>query len=638
MDNLNLFKEKKKETPTYQCEWEYIQTEDDLVPAYDYLIHLPKNSVLGIDLETHGVLPQFPDHYPRLLQVAISDKFCYLFDLKLIAQDIGGEIEDALRWFSFLFDGRFKLLFQNGKFDIKFLLTYGINFKADIWDTFLADKALTQGLKVDCNLKAIFTRRVTDKIALDKGEQKSNWDSKNLSRSQLQYAAIDACCLHLIYKAQASEGKQKGLFRPYSENPNLDTFRMEFRMVVPIAKLELAGIGMDWDELGVSQERLSQEKDVRWKEFLSLVDEELGKQGKLPLEKDLFGDYTQDPNSPKQGVELLHRIGIKVETLNKDYLMGYFSDNPIIQAYQVAKNAQIEWQDSHKYEPHPTTNRAFGQLKILGTETGRLSSKGYSFKLKGRNYKVGQNIQNPPRDKKFRSLFIPKPGYTFVQCDYSQIQLRIAASIAQDPVMLNAYRNGEDVHKLTASTIANKPLEDVTKQERQMGKPVNFGFIFGMGSNRFIGYAKVSYGTDFTPEEADKYRAKFFELYYGIAGWHKRLTKQTLTETRSNNGRIRYLHAEHKQTLSNLANSPVQGTESDILKDAVINLHQIFIQGYDAQIVNLVHDEVLVEVKESQALEVQNIVQNTMEESGRKFIKDVPIIAESQIIPNWGSK
>lgn len=635
-NTTSLFGEKKKPKNPYLCDYQYITTEDGLVPAlFDSLLKLPKGSPLGVDMETHGTMPQFEGHYPRLLQIAPSESFCYIFDLQLISEDIGGNIQDALRWFQPVFDGRFRLIFQNGKFDIKFIIHYGVKVNPPIFDTFLADKNLTQGRKADCDLASIFNRRISKEISLDKGEQKSDWRVKNLSQSQLKYAAIDACCLHPIREAQAKKAIADGLVRKDMGC----TFSLDFGVVIPIACMELAGIRMDWKGLGQAQSKLKEEKNRLWDEFLSRIDDELKSQGKPGLYRDLFGGFSEDPNSPKKSKALLHSIGIEVENLDKDYLMGYHAENPIIQAYLLAKNKQIEWQDSHKYEPHPTTNRAFGQLKILGTETGRFSSKGYSFKMDGRNYKVGQNIQNPPRAKWFRQLFIPKPGYVFVQCDYSQIQLRIAASIAPDRVMREAYQDYRDVHRLTASNIVDKPQEEITKDERRLAKAINFGLIFGMGALALVGYAKVSYGVSLALVESEKFRNKFFELYYGIAGWHKRLSRQNLVETRSNNGRIRWLHDEWKQTLSNLANSPVQGTEADMLKDAARGIHWAFDwQNFDAQIVNLVHDEVLVEVREDQAEDVLPLVQTKMEASGRKYIKDVPIIAEPQIIPNWGDK
>jgi DNA polymerase I-like protein with 3'-5' exonuclease and polymerase domains len=249
------------------------------------------------------------------------------------------------------------------------------------------------------------------------------------------------------------------------------------------------------------------------------------------------------------------------------------------------------------------------------------------------------NVQNLPRATGFRSCVTPAAGYRFIVADYSQIELRIAAQVAPDDRMIAAYRDGEDLHRLTAALVNDVPLEQVTKAQRQSAKAVNFGLIYGMGAKGLKDYAKSSYGVELSVNEATRFRTRYFEAYAGLARWHRQLDAKLRggsVYARTLSGRRRFLQAKDRK-LTTMANTPVQGLGADILKVALALTHDR-LRGLDAYLVNTVHDEIVVEAEASIADQVKDIVTTAMVEAGERFLTAVPVLVEAGICSDWGEK
>lgn len=235
--------------------------------------------------------------------------------------------------------------------------------------------------------------------------------------------------------------------------------------------------------------------------------------------------------------------------------------------------------------------RVHSSYSLIGTRTGRLSS--YS-----------PNLQNIPHD--LRSVFVAKPGYVFIEADLSQIELRVAAVIAKDEVMMEAYKQGRDLHKLTASAISGVPEEAVTDEMRQGAKAGNFGLIYGMQWRSFKEYAKGQYGVIYTDDEAQRVHKRFFELYRGVAQWHKD-TKEFVKEfgySESPFGRIYTFDSgdDLDSVVRRAVNYPVQGTASDLNMYIMGKIFEWKIEeGLDSTFVGTVHDSMLIEVLEEVA-------------------------------------
>lgn len=274
---------------------------------------------------------------------------------------------------------------------------------------------------------------------------------------------------------------------------------------------------------------------------------------------------------------------------------------------------------------HPSYN-------VTGTVTGRLSS----------------NMQQVPRDNTIRGIIAAPKGWLLVEADFSQIELRIAAMVANEQTMLAAYQRGDDLHMVMAMAITGKPAEAVTKEERSRAKPVNFGFLYGMGWPNFIPYARAQFGLVLTEAESRSYRDTFFRLYPGLALWHERMRRIAHQKQRvvSPIGRVRRLpditssdrgvvgDAERQAI-----NSPVQGLASDLTLLAIPRIMER-LDPTVAHVVGQIHDSILIEVKEYHAESTAQIAKEVMETLPVAALfgwkPNVPIVADTKINRWWG--
>jgi DNA polymerase-1 len=213
--------------------------------------------------------------------------------------------------------------------------------------------------------------------------------------------------------------------------------------------------------------------------------------------------------------------------------------------------------------------------------------------------------------------------------------LRAVAEISGDATMTHAYRTGQDLHRLTASLLAHKPLAAVTKEERQAAKAVNFGLVFAMGARGLQEYAQTTYGVTMTLDDAEAFRRRFFEVYAGIAAWHNTLKRSRTAVARTLAGRVHYWRQE--AGLTGLCNYPVQGTAADIAKQALADLVPA-LRGSAAKIVGMVHDEILLELPVQDVATAAHILKTTMERAGARYLHQVPVVAEAVVADSWAEK
>lgn len=284
--------------------------------------------------------------------------------------------------------------------------------------------------------------------------------------------------------------------------------------------------------------------------------------------------------------------------------------------------------------------RLYSTFRLAGTATGRLSSGG----AEGSS---GINLQQIPRDKRFKRLITAREGYTLAELDYSQIELRVAAHLANESSMMEIYRSGGDIHTATAIAVTGK--ESVEKSDRTKAKAVNFGFLYGMSANSFKDYARDSYGVNLTDEEASEYRARFFNKYSALPVWHKKTKELALKNgyVETLFGRRRYLDglkygkgSDKGAALRQAVNTSVQSVASDMMIMALGLIHRLIVCGkYDAKIVATVHDSVLLEISEDGAESVARKAKYIMEHLplshfGVKL--NVPIEAGLSMGRRWG--
>jgi uracil-DNA glycosylase family 4 len=221
------------------------------------------------------------------------------------------------------------------------------------------------------------------------------------------------------------------------------------------------------------------------------------------------------------------------------------------------------------FEHRDQNGRIHSTYKLFGTVTGRMSGEG--------------GIQQVPRDPFIRSIVGAPPGWTFLQGDYSQIELRVAAMLANERRMLRQFANGEDIHLIRATRMTGKLPGEVTKEERKKAKPVSFGFLYGMGEGKFVTYAFENYGVIYTDEEAYVAREAFFEDYPALRPWHDRQRRLAKRYHRVNSpiGRVRHLPdilSQDKDVRGDAErqaiNSPVQSLASDLMLISLITLQE----------------------------------------------------------------
>jgi len=302
-----------------------------------------------------------------------------------------------------------------------------------------------------------------------------------------------------------------------------------------------------------------------------------------------------------------------------------------------------KWQ---KYESTYTRNwlarigvarkpRLYTSYNLSGTVTGRLSS----------------DMQQVPRDIYIRSIIGSRPGWKFIEADFSQVELRIAAMFSRDSALTHAFTTGGDPHLETAVKVLNKPPAEVTKEERKMAKAVNFGFLYGMGWKKFRTYADEKFQIKVSDDEAKAYRQAFFDQYRGLPAWHDRQRRlvRNLQFVQSPIGRIRHLptilstdEGVQGEAEREAINAPVQGFASDLTILSMVILSSRLTDRRSARIIGNVHDSVLLEAREDVVEEVATLVKQVMENLPLKrlfgFSPTIPIEAEVVISQHWGEK
>lgn len=280
-------------------------------------------------------------------------------------------------------------------------------------------------------------------------------------------------------------------------------------------------------------------------------------------------------------------------------------------------------------------NKLYPNFNIHVTVTGRTSSN-------------DPNLQQVPRDKKIRSLIGAPPGWTFVEADYSQLELRVAAMLSGDTTMIMTFVNNTDIHSKTASSLNGKPIDNQTKEDRKSAKAVNFGFLYGMGWRKFKEYARDNYGVKLNDKEAQMYRKRFFETYSELPEWHEKQRRivRMFGQVRNPIGRLRRLPEVNSPDSSKVAeaerqaiNSPVQGFGSDLMLMSLIELHRKF-DPEEAKIVGSVHDAGLFIIRDDCLNKYVPMIKEVMESpellSGVfGFTPTVPIEADVEI-GDWG--
>lgn len=507
---------------------------------------------------------------------------------------------------------------QNLKYDIKVLAKYGIDVKGKLFDTMIAHYLINPDMRHNMDVLSEtylnYTPISITELIGKKGKNQLSMRAVPLE-PQTEYAVEDADItlqLKEHFQKELTDASTKKLFD-----------ELEIPLVKVLASMELEGINLD-------------------KDFLKTLSGELDSDIKL-LEQKIYSAAGEEFNiaSPKQlGVILFEKMKLvdkpkKTKTgqysTAEDVLSYLAKDHEIIQDvldFRGLSKLKSTYVDALPNQVLEQTGHVHTDYMQTVAATGRLSSN-------------NPNLQNIPirteRGRQVRKAFIPRnEDYTLLAADYSQIELRVIASLSEEENMINAFKRGEDIHASTAAKVFNVPLNEVTREQRSNAKTVNFGIIYGVSA------FGLSNQTNLSRTEAKE----LIDTYYATYPKLREFVSKQIAFARENGyvetvlGRRRYLKDINSRNAvvrgaaeRNAVNAPIQGSAADIIKIAMINIHNKLKEGdYKTKMLLQVHDELVFDVYKPELETMKSLIKHEME-NAYKLI--VPLDVDFDIGDNW---
>ena len=526
------------------------------------------------------------------------------------------------------FEKILKEIFENEKIekygynlaeDYILLKQTGITMKNIVYDQKVATYILEPTSKLDIDII------VRDYLEIDNNEI---FASNGLNEEAKQTSLFDSpkeenqlskmkCCIYAKEIYQLSEITLKKL----QEAEEIELFKnIDMPTVEVLAEMQWNGMYLDVNELENYGDMLKTRLNSLTDEIYKLCGEEF------------------NINSPKQlGEVLFEKLKLPVVKKTKngystdvDVLEKLVEEHPVIEKlleYRQLMKLNSTYVEGMKVYVNPKTKRIHSFFHQTITATGRISS-------------TEPNLQNIPTrfelGKQLRKVFKPAENCIYIDADYSQIELRVLAHISNDEHMIQAFKNGEDIHKQAASKVFNIPIDEVTKEQRNSAKAVNFGIVYGISDFGLGEQLHIS------RKQAKQYIDQYLELYSGIKQFMTNIVEEAkekgyvetefkrrryIPELKSNNYMVRQFGQRAAM------NTPIQGTAADIMKIAMINvLKEIKLRNLKSKIVLQVHDEMMIEAPIEEAEEIKEILKNKMENATQL---KVPLIAEISEATNW---
>ena len=507
---------------------------------------------------------------------------------------------------------------HNFKYDYKVMRRYNVDIQNKVFDTMVAHYLINADMKhgmdilaeTYLNYKPISIETLIGK----KGKNQGNMADVDPTQV-VDYAAEDADItlqLRETFAPEVSEGNTQKLF---------DT--MEVPLIKVLANMELEGINLDTDGLRAYSAELGRELEVLEKEI-----------------KDLAGmDFNVD--SPRQLGEVLFdhlRISTKAKKTktgqyqtSEDVLSRHADDHEIVPKildYRQAKKLKSTYVDTLPGMVSPETGRVHTSFMQTVAATGRLASN-------------NPNLQNIPirteRGRLIRKAFIPRDtDHILMAADYSQVELRIIAALSNDPGMVEAFNNDEDVHAATAAKVFGVPLAEVDRDMRSKAKAVNFGIAYGQGAFGLAQNLNIKRGE--AKEIIDSYYTQFPRLKEFQAEQVEYARQNGFVETIM--GRRRYLKDINSSNAvvrgfaeRNAVNAPIQGSAADVIKVAMVNIHELFEQeGFRSRMILQVHDELVFDAHKDELDTIRPLVVREMEQAVKLV---VPLKVDVDTGHNW---
>jgi len=582
----------------------YITRDEDARIAVEDIARYP---IIELDSECTALDPY--KARVSLFQIGLPNR-CYIFDMR---NDTTHSSVDPQTLKPVLVGQEQLRLLQNAVFDMK-LVKHNYGFYIDnIYDTMLVEQLLNLGMQTKANLPALVFKYLG--LTMEKEPRGTFVDYNQVFKPfQLEYAGNDVSVLRLIRELQLPK---------IAENNFEDVCKLEFAFTKPMCEMELNGIILDAERQRRILKETGEEKAGFGKQVTSILSAQ-------ESQTTLFGVSLINLDSNVQLKKSLIRSGLDlpdtaVGTLQKykglpviDALLGYRKAQKFISTYGESLIARI----------NPVTGRLHTGFRQM-VSTGRLSSS-------------DPNLQNIPKKQKYRNCFVSQDGYDLITADMSGAELRILGNLSQDPIFVDCFRKGIDLHKRTISEIRGINIDEVTRPMRDAAKAINFGIPYGLskfGLARRLGISE---------KEAEETLDSYFERYRGIKDYLTNARRDAIRNkcSVSISGRKRfynippYNHPEYKRVCAAVerqgTNQPIQGGNADTIKQSMIYLvDRLEKSGYDARLLLSVHDEVVVEVKHEQRYEVRKIVESSLIDGFGRYFDLIPMETEGLIGPCW---
>ncbi|MCX6740181.1 MAG: DNA polymerase I [Candidatus Parcubacteria bacterium] len=604
---------------TDKQDYQIIKTDQEL-DSFAKLLN--KQKIFAFDTETTGLDP----FDLQILGLSIcwqAGKAFYIPIAEIKGEGLFENIKVNTAWLEklkpALENPKIKKLGHNVKYDAEVLLNYNIIVTPLVFDPMIADYVLNPGSRGHSLDNLSFVEFGYQKISfsqLTAGEGKKKISITQVPVAKLgNYSCEDADFTWRLY--QKFEKKIK------SEKLEFILDKIEMPLVPVLIEMEKNGVKIDVKFLKAFSKKLDTQIETISKKIYNLAGQEFNISSPLQLKEILF-DKLQIST---QGIGRT-KTGFSTAADELDKLKGRHEIIDLISEYRELTKLLSTYIDALPELINKKTGRIHTSFNQTITATGRLSSS-------------NPNLQNIPIKTKLgrevRKAIITDPGFKIVSADYSQIELRIVASIANDQNMIKAFENNEDIHTITAANINNVKPEEVTKDMRRAAKEVNFGLMYGMGANG------LAARTGITRDQAQQFIAKYFQAFPNI----KKYIQETKDFAKENGyvetlfGRRRYLPDIHSG-VPNIAagaermaiNMPIQGTAADLIKLAMINIYEKLSKiSLKSKLIMQVHDELVFEVPTAEVSAVSSFIKKEME-NVHQF--KCPIKVEVESNDNWG--
>jgi len=568
--------------------------------------------VYAFDVETDGA----DEMQAALLGFSLSveeGKACYV---PIHARDASCiPEEDARRAIAGLLeDASVRLVGQNAKYDYKVMRRWGVTPANVFFDTMVAAWMLDSeqasfGLDRLAELRLGY-RTVPYEALVGKGQTLEDVPMQQVT----DYSGEDADLTLRLYKLLSPELEAAGLIPLFT--------RVEMPLLVVLAEMELTGIRVLPTELAGYSQEMEKELAALESEIYQLCGRKFNINSTRQLQEVLFTWRKLTPvKKTKTGF-----------STDEDVLEILASQDPVpekILAHRKMTKLKSTYVDALPLQINPVTGRLHTHYSQTGAATGRLASK-------------DPNLQNIPireeEGRRIRAAFVPAPGMKFISADYSQIELAILAFLSQDPVLLQAFRDGRDIHRQTASLIFSVAEGSVSAEQRAVGKTINFGVVYGMSAYGLSQRLKIP------KADADRFIKTYFQRYEGV----DRYLKETIRGAEKNGfvttlmGRRRRIIAIRSPNRTEKAgaervavNSPIQGTAADIVKLAMVKLSaRLREDRLAARILLQVHDEIILESPAEECQKALGVVEEVME---HVVEEDIPLKVHCEIGDSWGA-